>query len=65
MQAPIGENTDCWQVWFTSLFLVGTEWGGGGDFAYEGGADARRIFWIKPLKETMLKHRQMKKKKDF
>ena len=19
-QAPIGENTDCWQVWFTSLF---------------------------------------------
>ena len=20
MQAPIGENTDCWQVWFTSLF---------------------------------------------
>ena len=48
--------------------------GGGGDSAYERGGDARRKFWIKPLKETdlgvvqtflwplketLLKHRQM------
>ena len=26
----------------------------GGDFAYERGGDARRKFWIKPLKETDL-----------
>ena len=26
----------------------------GGDFAYESGGDARRKFWIKPLKETDL-----------
>ena len=26
--------------------------GGGGDSAYERRVDARRIFWIKPLKET-------------
>ena len=48
----------------------------GGDSAYERGGDARRKFWIKPLKETdlgvaqpfffwplketLLKHRQMK-----
>ena len=48
---------------------------GGGDSAYERGGDAHRKFWIKPLKETdlgvaqafltpketMLKHRQMRK----
>ena len=28
--------------------------GGGGDSAYERGGDARRKFWIKPLKETYL-----------
>ena len=28
--------------------------GGGGDSAYERGGDARRKFWIKPLKETNL-----------
>ena len=28
--------------------------GGGGDSAYERGGDARRKFWIKPLKETDL-----------
>ena len=28
--------------------------GGGGDSAYEGGGDALRKFWIKPLKETDL-----------
>ena len=28
--------------------------GGGGDSAYEKGGDARRKFWIKPLKETDL-----------
>ena len=28
--------------------------GGRGDSAYEGGTDARRKFWIKPLKETDL-----------
>ena len=27
---------------------------GEGDSAYEGGTDARRKFWIKPLKETDL-----------
>ena len=27
---------------------------GGGDSAYERGGDARRKFWIKPLKETDL-----------
>ena len=27
---------------------------GGGDSAYERGGDARRKFWIKPLKETNL-----------
>ena len=27
---------------------------GGGDSAYERGGDARRKFWIKPLKETYL-----------
>ena len=27
---------------------------GGGDSAYERGVDARRKFWIKPLKETDL-----------
>ena len=27
---------------------------GGGDFAYEKGGDARRKFWIKPLKGTDL-----------
>ena len=27
---------------------------GGGDPAYERGGDARRKFWIKPLKETDL-----------
>ena len=27
---------------------------GGGDSAYEDGTDARRKFWIKPLKETDL-----------
>ena len=27
---------------------------GGGDLAYERGGDARRKFWIKPLKETDL-----------
>ena len=32
------------------------EWpgGGGGNTAYDGGTDARRKFWIKPLKETDL-----------
>ena len=28
--------------------------GAGGDSAYERGGDARREFWIKPLKETDL-----------
>ena len=28
--------------------------GGGGDSAYERGGDARRKFWINPLKETDL-----------
>ena len=28
--------------------------GGGGDSAYEMGGDARRKFWIKPIKETDL-----------
>ena len=28
--------------------------GGGGESAYERGRDARRKFWIKPLKETYL-----------
>ena len=28
--------------------------GGGGEYAYERGRDARRKFWIKPLKETYL-----------
>ena len=28
--------------------------GGGGDFKYERGGDARRKFWIKPPKETDL-----------
>ena len=28
--------------------------GGGGDSSYEDGTDARRKFWIKPLKETDL-----------
>ena len=28
--------------------------GGGGDSEYEGGGDALRKFWIKPLKETDL-----------
>ena len=28
--------------------------GGGGNSAYESGVDARRKFWIKPLKETDL-----------
>ena len=28
--------------------------GGGGDSAYDRGGDARRKFWIKPLKDTDL-----------
>ena len=28
--------------------------GGGGNSAYEGGSDARRKFWIKPVNETDL-----------
>ena len=38
------------------LRLLSLRWtsggGGGGDFAYERGGDARLKFWIKPLKET-------------
>ena len=33
-------------------WLQGSIPGGGGDPAYERGGDARRKFWIKPLKET-------------
>ena len=36
-----------------SLLLKAPQ-GGGGDTAYERGGDARRKFWIKPLKETDL-----------
>ena len=32
----------------------GSGGGGGGGSAYERGGDARRRFWIKPLKETDL-----------
>ena len=31
-----------------------TAWSPGGNSAYESGGDARRKFWIKPLKETDL-----------
>ena len=34
--------------------VICTPGGGGGDSAYEGGGDACRKFWIKPLKETNL-----------
>ena len=33
---------------------AGMQLPGGGDSAYEGGTDAGRKFWIKPLKETDL-----------
>ena len=36
--------------WLTKTF----DPGGGGNSAYERGGDARRKFWIKPLKETDL-----------
>ena len=38
-------------VWHKDRDMPG---GGGGDSAYERSGDARRNFWIKPLKETAL-----------
>ena len=38
----------------TDVLQLLTPGGGWGDSAYEGGGDARRKVWIKPLKETDL-----------
>ena len=53
-------NINLWYVRFTVISpqkdkssLIDAR-GEGGDSAYEGGTDARRKFWIKPLKETDL-----------
>ena len=63
-------NINLWYVRFTVISpqkdkssLIDAR-GGGGDSAYEGGTDARRKFWIKPLKETELTQAFLTPKRD-
>ena len=41
-------------LWNQFRYLEMKTLGGGGELPYERGGDARRKFWIKPLKETNL-----------
>ena len=53
-RAEITVSSYVWTKALSGMVLVPAQNPRGGDSAYEKGGDARRKFWIKPLKETDL-----------